>query len=81
MNHTISTFYDPENEFKAFENIVGKRENAGNQYFSPFPTMFSTQSEREIIISATLNLSSANAFNLDQSEILPFGKKLHSLTD
>ena len=27
---------------KAFENIVEKEENAGNQQFSPFSTMFST---------------------------------------
>ena len=27
---------------RAFENIVGKGENAGNQLFPPFPTMFST---------------------------------------
>ena len=25
---------------KAFENIVGKGENAGNQHFLPFPTFF-----------------------------------------
>ena len=25
---------------KAFENIVGKGEDAGNYHFSPFPTMF-----------------------------------------
>ena len=29
-------------EHKAFENIEGKGENANNQHFSPFPTMFST---------------------------------------
>ena len=38
--------------------------------------MFSILSEREIIISATFILSSANAFNLDQSKILPYGKEL-----
>ena len=27
--------------FKSIENIVGKGENAGNQYFLLFPTMFS----------------------------------------
>ena len=27
---------------KAFENIAGKRENAGNQHFLFFPKMFST---------------------------------------
>ena len=37
---------------KAFENIVGKGENAGNQHFLLFPTTFSTLSKREIM-SAT----------------------------
>ena len=39
--------------------------------------MFSTLSQGEIIILAMLNFSSANAFNLDQSEILSFGKELN----
>ena len=60
---------------KAFENIVRKDENAGNQHFSPLPTMFSTLSEREIVISAIFILWSANALNLDQSEISPFDKE------
>ena len=30
---------------KAFENIVGKEENAGNQHFLLFPTMFSILSK------------------------------------
>ena len=37
--------------------------------------MFSAVLEREIIILATFTMSSANAFNLDQSKILPFGKE------
>ena len=59
---------------KAFENIVGKGENAGNQHFLLCPTMFSTLSEREIIISAIFIMLSANAFNVDKSKILSFGK-------
>ena len=38
--------------------------------------MFPTLSKSEIIILATFNLSSANAFNLDQSRSLLFGKEL-----
>ena len=49
----------------SFENIVGKGENAGNQYFLLLPTMLST-----------LPKPNFNAFNLDQSKILPFGKEL-----
>ena len=36
--------------------------------------MFSTLSETEIIILTTFNLPFANALNLNQSTILPFGK-------
>ena len=38
--------------------------------------MFSTPSEREIIISAVFILSSANALNFDLSKMLPCGKRL-----
>ena len=38
--------------------------------------MLSTLSKTEIIILATFNLSSANAFDLDQSRNLLFGKEL-----
>ena len=38
--------------------------------------MFSTLSKTKILILGTLILSSANAFNLDQSKILSFGKEL-----
>ena len=45
---------------------------------SIFPdlTVFSTLSQGEIIFSATFNLSSANALNLDQSKNFLFGKEL-----
>ena len=46
---------------KAFENIVGKTENAGNHHFLFFLTMLSSLSKTEIIIQGTLNLLSANA--------------------
>ena len=59
---------------KAFENTVGKGGNAGNQHFLHFLQCFLPY-QREIIFSATIILSSANAFNLDQSKVLPFGKE------
>ena len=49
-----------------------KGEKAGNQYFLLFPTMFSSVSETEIIVCTTLNLLSANAFNLVKAKILLF---------
>ena len=62
--YTILTFNNPEEE--AFRLPA----------FSPFPTMFSTLSRREIIILATFDLSSAHALNLVNSKILSFGKDL-----
>ena len=38
LYHTITTFNDPKK--KAFENIVGKEENADNQHFLLFPQFF-----------------------------------------
>ena len=55
---------------KHFENIVGKGENAGNitsVFFFSHNVFFTSQKEI---------LSSANAFNLDQSEILSCCKEL-----
>ena len=40
---------------KPFENIVGEGENAGNQYFSCFPTMFSTHPEKNLLSGNGLN--------------------------
>ena len=59
---------------KTFENIVEKGENA----VSPFPTMFSTLPKTSFNFSFKFILSSANAFNLDQSKILLCGKELNN---
>ena len=61
---------------KALENTVGKGENAGNQHFFPFPTVFSPLSGRETITLAMFNSTSANALYLVTSNILSFGKGL-----
>ena len=61
---------------RSLENTEGKGENAGNQHFLLFSTVFSTLSKRENVILATFKLSSANAFNLVMSKILFFGKGL-----
>ena len=60
----------------AFENIVGKGENAGNQHFLLFPQCFLPYQREKSLFQTTFILSSANAFNLDQSKIVPFGKGL-----
>ena len=61
---------------RAFENIVGRGENAGNRHFLLFPQCFLLFQNTEIIICVTFILLYANAFNLDQSKILSFGKEL-----
>ena len=55
---------------------MGKGKNAGNQHFLLFPTMFSPLPKTIFIFSVMFTLSSANAFNLDQSKIFSFGKEL-----
>ena len=42
--------------------------------FSPFPMMFSTLPEEDLKFWVTIILLSANAFRLDQSKILSFGR-------
>ena len=62
---------------KAFENIVGKGENAGHQHFLLFPQcfffFFYPFQKRKFFFSIKFNFSSANSFNLDQSKKLSFG--------
>ena len=64
---------------KPLENIVGKGENAGNQHFFPYPTMFSNLSilyKTNFKFPVTFILSYANAFDLDKPHILLFGNEL-----
>ena len=77
LYHIIPNFNDPEKE--VFRKKCGKRRKCWLPAFSPFPTMFSTLSIPNFIFSVTFFLPSANAFNLDQSKILSFGKKSSSL--
>ena len=58
----------------SFENIVRKGENAGNQNFCPFPTIFSTRLKTIFCSSPTINSLSVNTSSLDQSRILIYGR-------
>ena len=60
----------------AFENIVGKGENAGIQHFLPFSPCFLIFQRHFQINFVTYMIPSANAFDLDYSKILSFGKEL-----
>ena len=71
---------DEYKQHKPFKNIVGKGKNAGNQHFLLFPTLFPTLPQTIFNFPVTFILSSASAFNLDQSKNLLFGKGLTSLT-
>ena len=61
---------------KRIENIVRKGENAGNQHFLLFPQCFLPFLKQLAVFSDTFILWTANAFNLDQSKNLLFGKGL-----
>ena len=60
---------------KSFENIVGKRENAGNQHFVLLPQCLQSFPETNLNFWSTFILSSAKAFNLNLPKILSYGKK------
>ena len=64
LYHTITTFNDPDKD--AFWKHCGKGENAGNQHFLLFPTIFSTLPKRNFSLPFTFILSFENAFNLDR---------------
>ena len=65
VSQTAPGFHDYKT--KAFLKHSGKRKKCWLLAFSTFPRMSSTLSSTDIIIRAELNMSSANAFNLDQS--------------
>ena len=58
---------------KSLMETLWEKEKFLVQAMSPFPTMSSTLSKREIIIFVTFNFLSANAFNLVWSKILLSG--------
>ena len=61
---------------KLFENIVGKRENAGNQHnFSILRHIFNP-SWNKFQFLCPIYLLSGNAFNMDLSKILSFDRVL-----
>ena len=58
--------------------MVGKGENAGNQYFLLSPQCF-PHFPTQISIFRSFISSSENAFNLDKSKNLLFGKDLNGI--
>ena len=64
----------------AFENIMGKEENAGNQHFLLFPKYFLLfKKNPNFNFWITFILPSANVFNLDWSTILLLDTGLNSI--
>ena len=61
---------------KTSEDIVGKGENAGNQHFLLFPQCFQPFQTQISIFQPLFFCPSANAFNLNQSKNMSFGKEL-----
>ena len=74
LYHTIPTFNNLEKE--DFWKHCGKRQKCWQPTYSPFSTMFSSLPKTNVNFLVTPTLSSANAFNLDQSKTLLFGKEL-----
>ena len=68
LYHTFTAFTNPRREEKPSENIVGKGENADNQHFLLFPTMFSTPHKTNFTFSSTFIKFSTNALKLDWSK-------------
>ena len=61
---------------KAFENIVGKGENAGNQHFLLFPQCVQPFPKRFLVFRPNFFCRLQNAFILDQSKLLSFAKRV-----
>ena len=66
---------------KAFENIVGKEENAGNQHFLLSPQCFFILPKPNFNFLVTFILLSANAFNLDQSFVVGIELTQYQMTN
>ena len=77
LYHPISTFNDNENE--AFENILGKGENAGSQLFLLIPKCFQPFSKQFQFLVIFILLS-ARPLNLDLSKFCRRVKGLKSST-
>ena len=79
MDIKLLTLYSIDTHFDAsttaiFENIVGKGEIATLQAVSPFPTMFSTQSDNCIPICPYSDIISLVAFELEELKSVISGK-------
>ena len=62
-----------------FKNIMGKGETATSQAISPFPTMFSTQSDISIPIRPYFDIISLVAFELEEPKVSISGKGLKKM--
>ena len=65
-----------ENTGYEYFHMKDRKKNKCASSYSPFPTTFSTLSQKEIVIFVMFNLSSANASNLVWSKILSCGNGL-----
>ena len=60
-------------QYKSYENTVGKGEIARNEQLLHFP-VFSTPLKNFLPFSSNLKLLSANSFSLEESKICCLGK-------
>ena len=73
IHHMFRSFDDPVKE--ALSETLGEKMKKEPE-FPPFVTLFSTFFQTYFIIPVIFYVMSANAFSLNVSEILSFGKKL-----
>ena len=71
---TLSQTTCLQNKFVFFLKHGEKKENARNEQFLLFPQCFSTFLENFVPFSSNLELSSENAFSLEESKICRLGK-------
>ena len=75
LYHTIPTLNSiMKKKKKAFENIVGKGENAGNQHFHLFPQCFLPFLKQNSIIQSHLFCLLQMLLNLDHTKNMEFGR-------
>ena len=94
LYHTIPTLNNPKeealentmgegengsNQHSLFFPTTFSTQSKAEPAFSSFTTLFSILWKREIVIAATFNLPSANAFNLVLSKNLSIGKEFNHL--
>ena len=79
LSQTNSRFYIYVSASQFFWKHCGKRRNCSKRAIPPFPTVFSIHLENFPPFSTNLELSSANFFSLEESEICRLGNSSNGM--